>query len=555
MCYLFGNRLMAQEPKLYDVVFHEIFADPSPSHGLPLSEYIEIRNTGNKEIDLKNWTIYNGSTYGKISTSLILKPDSILLLSPSSFLSQFLSFGQTATVTPWPTLNNEGDTLILFSPSGAVIHALAWNKEWYENSLKEEGGWSIEMKDASQPCAGKENWLSSIDPMGGTPGTTNSITEKIKDESAPVLNFAYMPDSITIIMVFSEPVIPNIFLKDIIIDDLLPKSIDVVPPFFNLVKIVLAKAAQKEAIYSLKGLIVSDCKQHKSDPGEIKFGRFSTILPSDVIINEILFNPLAGGFDYVEIYNHSEKIVDLSSLYLSNRNSSGNLSSILPVMPIRQPLFPGEFIALTEDINWIKKQYSVGELNIVLMHDMPSFPDDNGTVILLDNRGIAIDELGYDEKWHSALIHNREGISLERINVSSATQDPYNWHSASTSSGYGTPGYVNSQSSVSTTTSSPLMLNTNVISPDMDGKDDFLIIQYHFTEPGYIANVTVFDANGNPVNYLARNALCGREGFFRWDGMDDNHNALAKGHYIILTDLFHINGTTKRFRNAIGLFR
>jgi len=74
-------------------------------------------------------------------------------------------------------------------------------------------------------------------------------------------------------------------------------------------------------------------------------------------------------------------------------------------------------------------------------------------------------------------------------------------------------------------------------------------------EPGYIANVTVFDANGNPVNYLARNALCGREGFFRWDGMDDNHNALAKGHYIILTDLFHINGTTKRFRNAIGLFR
>ena len=63
---------------------------------------------------------------------------------------------------------------------------------------------------------------------------------------------------------------------------------------------------------------------------------------------------------------------------------------------------------------------------------MPSWPDDHGTVVMLDEQGNVIDELSYDEKWHFPFIGNREGVSLERINADGETQDAYNWHSAST---------------------------------------------------------------------------------------------------------------------------
>src|SRR3546814_4183484 len=49
--------------------------------------------------------------------------------------------------------------------------------------------------------------------------------------------------------------------------------------------------------------------------------------PGEVVINEILFNPVEGGADYVEIYNRSGKILDLKDLQLAG---GGNDSPAAP---------------------------------------------------------------------------------------------------------------------------------------------------------------------------------------------------------------------------------
>src|SRR5690606_38531471 len=92
----------------------------------------------------------------------------------------------------------------LESSSGAVIHAVAYSDEWYDNPLKIIGGWSLEMIDPSKPCSGKINWRASEEHQGATPGRYNSINNMINDEERPVLNRVYMTDSMTVELVFSK---------------------------------------------------------------------------------------------------------------------------------------------------------------------------------------------------------------------------------------------------------------------------------------------------------------------------------------------------------------
>ncbi len=44
--------------------------------------------------------------------------------------------------------------------------------------------------------------------------------------------------------------------------------------------------------------------------------------PGDILFNEILFNPLPGDPDYLELYNTSGKVIDASRLQLVSVNDA-----------------------------------------------------------------------------------------------------------------------------------------------------------------------------------------------------------------------------------------
>jgi hypothetical protein len=98
-------------------------------------------------------------------------------------------------------------------------------------------------------------------------------------------------------------------------------------------------------------------------------------------------------------------------------------------------------------------------------------------------------------------------------------------------------------------------ITPETISPDNDGFDDFATIQYDFPAPGNVANISIFDAAGRPVRYLQRNALCGTQGFFRWDGLGDRAQPLAVGIYVLYTEVFNLDGKSKKFKNVVVLAR
>ncbi|HEX5668319.1 MAG TPA: lamin tail domain-containing protein [Chitinophagaceae bacterium] len=545
----------AQEPGRYDVVIHEIFADPTPSRGMPASEFIEVRNRSSTAWNLRNWTISNGSTTGRINTSFILKPDSLAILCGSAAAAAFQPFGPTVVVSSFPALDNDGDTLVISSPSGMVIHALAWNKDWYGNEVKQEGGWSLEMMDSNKPCLMNSNWTASNDIRGASPGKKNSVERAVADTLPPSLLYGFLDDSITAVLLFSEPLLDGSNWQLNTDPPAATTNLVLKPPLFHALEINLSTPLRAEEQIKFTLNNVKDCSGNTALQQSTITGLFSPPGKDDVVINEILFNPPTGGTDYVELYNAGRKNINLKDLQIANRNGSNRISSITVLSGFPYPVLPGEYVLISTNNEWVFQKYQPPPVvKTIQLASMPTYPDDKGEVILLNNSGEIIDELNYDEKWHFTLISEKEGISLERISAGQTTNDPFNWHSASTSSGYGTPGYRNSQVLPEEKKSGSVSLSTGIISPDMDGRDDFLLINYHFPSPGNLASVTAFDSKGRAVRSIIAGSLCGTSGSYRWDGLDHSGALVPRGVYIILTEVFDLQGKTKKYRHTVAVY-
>jgi len=283
---------------------------------------------------------------------------------------------------------------------------------------------------------------------------------------------------------------------------------------------------------------------------------YHTIQSGDIVINEILFHPKPNSTDYIELYNNSNKPVDISRLYIANRNSSGAISSMKKISDTAYYMPPKSYAVITEDIYALQRDYLVKDIrSVISIPSLPSYPYNEGTVVIANAQKAVIDEVHYNEDWHFALLKNVEGVSLERIDPKKESQDKTNWHSAAASAGYGTPGYQNSQYYHTTDNDITLTVTPKVFSPDNDGYNDIATIQYQMTEPGYMATITIFDATGRPVRYLAKNNLLSISGSYIWDGLDEKGQKLPSGTYIIYTELFNLQGNKKQFKNAVILAR
>jgi len=150
------------------------------------------------------------------------------------------------------------------------------------------------------------------------------------------------------------------------------------------------------------------------------------------VINEILFNPLSGGSDFVELYNNSDKLCDLKSLWFINKDDSAAIDNSYQITTISRLLLPEEYCAISKDIAFIENNYHVPfPENLFQTANLPSMADKSGNIFLIDRFTNIIDSVYYNEKQHYKLLASKDGVSLERINFNRSSADETNWHSAS----------------------------------------------------------------------------------------------------------------------------
>lgn len=543
----------------YDVVISEIMADPDPPVGLPNFEYLELYNLSDLPIQLENWVLSIGSTKRTLPRKVI-EPKSFLILTSDDAVPQLQPFGDVFGFSSI-SLSNTGATFVLREKTGAVVHHVSYTDGWYRDAVKKNGGWSLEMIDPGNPCGASENWRASINPAGGTPGTVNSVNASNPDNSVPSIEKISITGPSSVRVFFTEPmdslrlVSPAIYLVDQGVGT--PLAVNLYPPAYRSVGLSFDHVFEEGIIYSLEVTAgITDCAGNETTTTlNARFAFPSLPDSADVIINEVLSDPRSTGTEFVEIYNRSQKVIDLKSIWLATRNkTTGELTSVNETAPDGRLMFPGEYLVLTKNPDLVKAEYfTPNPGGFVGMSSFPSYANDLGTVVLLTPWEIILDEFTYNSSMHFALLNTTDGVSLERVNFDRPATEPGNWHSAAQNVGFATPAYQNSQFMKAPESGNEVLISPEIFSPDNDGYNDLLSIVCNFAEPGYAVTIRIFDSNGRPVRLLVKNEPAGTGNQFMWDGITDKREKAPIGIYIIHVEVFNLGGKVKQIRKTAVL--
>ncbi|WP_079717994.1 lamin tail domain-containing protein [Parapedobacter luteus] len=276
------------------------------------------------------------------------------------------------------------------------------------------------------------------------------------------------------------------------------------------------------------------------------------IQPGDILINEVLSNPKPAGVDFIEIYNHSNKTINLEHIEIASVNSSGTPGSRRKISEAPLAFYPNEYKVLTTNPHIIKQHYPHSNPNAFIETPMlPNFNNAQGGVVLYSGK-TTIDSLFYTPALQSPFISNHQGISLERQYFSRPTNDPDNFRSAASLVGGATPGYQNSQQPVQEYTAS-IFLTSKTFSPDNDGFEDELEINYQFPDQGFMATVNIYNDKGVLVKRLQRNQSLANKGTITWDGLSDANQPLPVGIYIAVIETYNAHGARKVYRKSFVL--
>jgi hypothetical protein len=248
----------------------------------------------------------------------------------------------------------------------------------------------------------------------------------------------------------------------------------------------------------------------------------------------------------VELYNNSDKILNLEDLLIGSWDDFeiGNLKS---VSATQQLILPGEYFTLTEDSTDIINDFSVYGIGRFLEIDLPTYPNDSGTVFLLRKDSLRIDYFHYDSDYHYPLISNVDGKALERITFGGGMNNKDNWHTASESVEWGTPGYQNSQY-LMVVSGGDVFLEPQIFSPDNDGFQDVISINLKLDGLDNLVDVNIYDNQGRLIRELKDNYFVGNEDVLFWDGINDLGTKAAIGTYIILVNVQTSNGDNQVFK-------
>ena len=467
-------------PQPFELTITEIYADFNPSNGLPNAEYVEVYNNSNKVLDLSNYRLNDASSSSSPFGAITLAPNEYAIICSDVNKSLFQGMGTIIPVTTLPSLNDASDSLYLQDDAQNTIDYVFYNSAWYKDDAKTGGGWSLEKIDvAFVNCNNEGNWRASVNPLGGTPAKVNSVNGTFSDAIAPTVTGISIINTTTLEVFFSEPMDGALLEQETHYSVNNGLTISQAITSLGNQKVTLylnsTPPINPQTIYTLTINGLQDCAGNILN-GATLFGTPENPTTAEVLINEILFNPYTNGADFVEIYNNSNKVFDLSQISIGEIFEGTD--SIFNGRPIAQNQIlwlPHQLLCLTSDANFQKTTYQTPDsAHFFQMSSLPTYDDTKGEVVIYTLNQKVLDRFKYEEDAHYPVM--QEGVSWERIRFNAPTQQANNWQSPSFSVHYATPGYQNSKPIAPQIPSKGEVLINEILFNPYTGGNDFVEI-------------------------------------------------------------------------------
>ena len=329
----------------YEVLITEIFADPTPSHGLPDKEFVELYNNSSKKLNLKDFELFYSST-NVVFPSFIIEPEEYIILCRENNVIFFESYGRVLGLSKFSLLNG-GTQLRLLNNSGELVHQIEYSSSWY--SAGRDQGYSLEIIDLNYPCKEFGNWTSTSSEIGGTPGQVNASAASNPDIEPPsfvgyealeptLYSFTFsenLDDNNSILSIDSK----EISIKEALKDD--GKGTNILIRFTEVPNIDL--------FYEVIFNAISDCSGNMAEPISVNIGTIPSPEKGEILLSEILFNPKSNGADFIELYNTSNRTVNLKGIGLSKTNILGEIDDTKVLFVNNQLIEPNDFLVVTEN--------------------------------------------------------------------------------------------------------------------------------------------------------------------------------------------------------------
>lgn len=559
------GRINSVTPKEFDLSVAEISFDPRfPTIGDNVSISAKVKNNGNQ-------TALNFTVEFYIDTDSNNVADLLL----SSINSSNLIFGDSISITSTLQIQNlqmkiltavrviytfDEDTLNnyfeKFIEPGFAANIVKINEIMY-NPVDGKPEW-VEFVNFSSDSISLKNWFISDVLTTPTKGfitdedifiQPNEIFVVAKDSSFnsayPEVNSKIFFSNFGALGNTSDGVVIYDF-RNGIIDSLFYRSSWGGKKGYSLERISLNEQTNDSSnwVTSLDILGSTPAKQNS-------IGNVPSYVRNELVINEIMYDPLTGIGEYVEFYNLSSNPVNIGGWKFEDENGNSNkLFETSFVIPPKEYFILFSDSTAIEYFNLTNYPYlnSVGASSLGLVS--------TGELILLkDVRGNVIDSVVYSDDWNNRNIVTTKGKSLERINPNLNGNDPLNWSTSVNLRG-GTPGNQNSIFAENLNQSANISVNPNPFSPDNDGFEDFTVINYNLSQAIAQVRIKIFDSKGRLVRSLLNNQASGSSGSVVFDGLDDENNALRMGIYIIFLEALNDNsGIIETIKSTVVVAR
>ena len=271
--------------------------------------------------------------------------------------------------------------------------------------------------------------------------------------------------------------------------------------------------------------------------------------PFDIVISEILPEPFAGGSEYIELFNRSDKSLSLQDVAISTRKSDGSLNTTYSLSDYPDNFEPGEYLLLTKSLEGVSGFYEMPVTLHALECKLPVLANGGASLVLYRRSDQeTIDEVHYSSSWHDPSVKDKKGVALERINLNGESQTSSNWTSAASASGKGTPGKENSQISAYPSEENATA-NEEITRLSLQPSGEYTL-NYTLPQPGYHAKGWIFDIQGRKMATFIDNESLGTTGIIRWDGLGSNGKRLPNGVYIQYIEMWNAEGKTIRHKSA-----